>query len=201
MQITDILAQTGGLQSMARELGVSETEAASGASALVPAILGGFKKQAQSQPAGLEGLGGLLGQLGGGGLLDDVLSPQPTDVEPRQRRTRSDIRLQGREPHGRGKRGFTIGTRLIHAQEDAADAGDAGRRLHGEAAGRRSRGAALVVRRRARRHAGQCVRRPGRRRRQCSDARPCGGTRLDARPERRRQSAGRHPADGWKGNA
>jgi hypothetical protein len=80
MQITDILAQTGGLQSMARELGVSETEAASGASALVPAILGGFKKQAQSQPAGLEGLGGLLGQLGGGGLLDDVLSPQPTDV-------------------------------------------------------------------------------------------------------------------------
>jgi hypothetical protein len=80
MQITDILAQTGGLQSMARELGVSETQAATGASALVPAILGGFKKQAQSQPAGLEGLGGLLGQLGGGGLLDDVLSPQPTDV-------------------------------------------------------------------------------------------------------------------------
>ena len=80
MQITDILAQVGGLQSIAKELGVSETEAASGAEALVPAILGGFKKQAQSQPAGLEGLGGLLGQLGGGGLLDNVLAPQPTDV-------------------------------------------------------------------------------------------------------------------------
>ena len=80
MQITDILAQMGGVQSMARELGVSETEVASGAAALVPAILGGFKKQAQSQPAGLEGLGGLLGQLGGGGLLDNVLAPQPTDV-------------------------------------------------------------------------------------------------------------------------
>jgi hypothetical protein len=80
MQITDILAQMGGLESMARELGVSETQAASGAAALVPAILGGFKKQAQSQPTGLEGLGGLLGQLGGGGLLDDVLSPQPTNV-------------------------------------------------------------------------------------------------------------------------
>ncbi len=79
MQITDILAQLGGLQSIARELGVSETQAASGAEALVPAILGGFKKQAQSQPAGLEGLGGLLGQLGGGGLLDQVLAPQPTD--------------------------------------------------------------------------------------------------------------------------
>ena len=80
MQITDILAQMGGLQSMARELGVSETQAASGAAALLPAILGGFKKQTQAQPTGLEGLGGLLGQLGGGGLLDDVLSPQPTNV-------------------------------------------------------------------------------------------------------------------------
>jgi hypothetical protein len=80
MQITDILAQTGGLQSIARELGVSEPQAASGAAALLPAILGGFKKQAQSTPTGLEGLGGLLGQLGGGGLLDDVLSPQPTNV-------------------------------------------------------------------------------------------------------------------------
>jgi hypothetical protein len=80
MQITDLLAQTGGLRSIAKELGVSETEAASGAAALAPAILGGFKKQAQSQPSGLEGLGGLLGKLGGGGLLDDVLAPQPTNV-------------------------------------------------------------------------------------------------------------------------
>jgi hypothetical protein len=80
MQITDILAQMGGLQSMARELGVSESQAASGAEALLPAILGGFKRQAQAQPSGVEGLGGLLGQLGGGSLLDQVLAPQPTDV-------------------------------------------------------------------------------------------------------------------------
>ena len=80
MQITDILAQMDGLQSMARELGVSEAQAASGAETLIPAILGGFKKQAQAQPTGLAGLGGLLGQLGGGGLLDNVLAPQPTDV-------------------------------------------------------------------------------------------------------------------------
>src|SRR5512147_42926 len=80
MQITDILGQMGGLKSMANELGVTESQAASGAAALIPAILGGFKKQAQSQPSGIEGLGGLLGQLGGGGLLDDVLSPQPTNV-------------------------------------------------------------------------------------------------------------------------
>ncbi len=80
MQITEMLAQMGGLQSIAKELGVSEKQAASGAEALAPAILGGFKKQAQSQPSGLEGLGGLLGKLGGGGLLDDVLGPQPTNV-------------------------------------------------------------------------------------------------------------------------
>lgn len=80
MQISDLLAQMGGLQSLAQELGVSETQAESGAAALLPAILGGFKKQAQSQPEGIAGLGGLLQQLGGGSLLDNVLAPQPTDV-------------------------------------------------------------------------------------------------------------------------
>jgi len=82
MQITDILNQTGGLQSIARELGISESEAASGAAALAPAILGGFQNQAQNQPGGAEGLGGLLGQLGGGDLMDNVVQPQPTDVAP-----------------------------------------------------------------------------------------------------------------------
>ena len=49
MQITDILAQMGGLQSIAKELGVSETQATSAAEALAPAILGGFKKQAEQR--------------------------------------------------------------------------------------------------------------------------------------------------------
>jgi hypothetical protein len=80
MNITEILDQLGGVQSMASELGISTSQAQSGAAALLPAILGGFKKQAQAQPAGLDGLGGLLGQLGGGGLLDAVLAPEPTDV-------------------------------------------------------------------------------------------------------------------------
>ena len=79
MQPTDILAQTGGLQAMARELGISENQAATGSSALLPAILGGFQKQA-AQPNGIQGLGGLLGNLGGGGLIDDVVSPHPTNV-------------------------------------------------------------------------------------------------------------------------
>ena len=80
MQLTDILAQMGGLQSVAKELGVSPQQAQSGAAALLPAILGGFKKQAQAQPTGLDGLGGILNQLGGGGLLDNVLGAQPTDT-------------------------------------------------------------------------------------------------------------------------
>jgi hypothetical protein len=80
MEITDLLAQMGGVSSMARDLGVSESQATAGAQALLPAILGGFKKQAQAQPSGLKGFGSLLGQLGGSGLLDNVLSDQATDV-------------------------------------------------------------------------------------------------------------------------
>ena len=81
MQITEMLAHIGGLQSMARELGVSEADATLGVDALMPAILGGIRKQAQGEKAdGLTGLGGLLGKLGGGGLLDEVLAPAPTNV-------------------------------------------------------------------------------------------------------------------------
>ncbi len=80
MQVMDILSQLGGLQSVAKELRVDESQVTAGAAALMPALLGGFKKQAQAQPSGLDGLAGMLGQLGGGGLLDEVLSPQPTNV-------------------------------------------------------------------------------------------------------------------------
>ncbi|WP_423603141.1 DUF937 domain-containing protein [Sphingomonas sp. MS122] len=80
MNLTDILAQAGGIESMARDLGVPPEVARTGADALLPAILGGFKKQAQGS-GGLEGLGGLLGQLGGGELLDAVLGAQPTPVD------------------------------------------------------------------------------------------------------------------------
>lgn len=76
MQVTDLLAQLGGLKQIAGELGVSEQQAASGAAALAPAILGGLKKQA----SGGADLGGLLGQLGGTALLDDVLATHPTDA-------------------------------------------------------------------------------------------------------------------------
>ncbi|MFY8076769.1 MAG: DUF937 domain-containing protein [Sphingorhabdus lacus] len=81
MDIASILKQTGAIGQVAQQLGVNEQVAETGAAALLPAILGGFKKTTQAQPGGLEGLGGLLGQLGGGGLFDSVISPEPTPVE------------------------------------------------------------------------------------------------------------------------
>lgn len=76
----DILNQVGGVGAIARELGVDEGTAQAGAAALLPAVLGGFKGQAQANPSGLEGLVGMLGGMGGGGLLDSVLAPAPTNV-------------------------------------------------------------------------------------------------------------------------
>ena len=81
MDIGGILKQTGAIGSIAKQLGVNEQVAQMGAEALLPSILGGFKKQTKAQPAGIEGLGGLLGHLGGGGLFDAVPAPEPTPVE------------------------------------------------------------------------------------------------------------------------
>jgi hypothetical protein len=81
MDMMSVLKQSGAMGSIAQQLGVNEQMAELGAGALLPAILGGFKKTAQAQPTGMDGLGGILGQLGGGGLLDSVLSPEPTPVE------------------------------------------------------------------------------------------------------------------------
>lgn len=81
MNIAEMLAQSGALTSAAQELGIPPGIAATGAAALLPAILGGFKRQAQAQPSGVDGLGGLLQQMGGGGLLEAVVGPQATPVE------------------------------------------------------------------------------------------------------------------------
>lgn len=81
MDIAGMLAQSGALDSAARELGIDPQTAAMGASVLLPAILGGFKNQATAAPGGLGGLGSILGSLGGGGLLDAVTGAQPTPVD------------------------------------------------------------------------------------------------------------------------
>lgn len=80
MDYNELLSGTGGLQSMARELGLKEEEAASGAEALLPALMGGFQKKVEAEPEGVAGLAGMLGQLGGGSLLDNLLANEPTDL-------------------------------------------------------------------------------------------------------------------------
>jgi hypothetical protein len=81
MDMMSILNQAGGIGAIARELGVDEGTAQTGAAALLPAVLGGFKGQAQAHPEGLGGLIGMLGGMGGGGLLQSVLAPEPTNVD------------------------------------------------------------------------------------------------------------------------
>lgn len=83
MDMLDMLKASGGLDAISSELGIDQSSAAAGAEALLPAVMGGFKKRGQAGGAGEAGLGdlvGMLGGLGGGGLLDNVLASEPTDV-------------------------------------------------------------------------------------------------------------------------
>lgn len=73
MQVNDILSQMGGVSSIANQLGLEESQTQRGAEALLPALLGGFKKQLQTQPNAIESIGGLLGQLGGSDFLSRTL--------------------------------------------------------------------------------------------------------------------------------
>jgi len=92
MNISQMLQQTGAVEAISRELGVDATTAQAGATALLPSILSGFQNPvAASEAQGTAGafpdmgaLGGLLGsigKLGGGGLLDNVTSNQPTEID------------------------------------------------------------------------------------------------------------------------
>ncbi|MES2056127.1 MAG: DUF937 domain-containing protein [Pseudomonadota bacterium] len=81
MNIMDIINQAGGISAISSQLGIDEGTAQAGAAALLPAILGGMKGQAQQHPDGLSGLAGILGSLGGGGLLANILAPGASDVD------------------------------------------------------------------------------------------------------------------------
>lgn len=89
MTLGDMLKQTGALEAIARELGIDRQSAQAGAAALLPALIGGLRKQAQMEAggpaAGGGGLPGLLGSLGGSGLLEAVTARQPTPREPGNR--------------------------------------------------------------------------------------------------------------------
>ena len=96
MNIEQMLEQTQAVDAISRELGVDPTTAKAGAAALLPSILSGFQNpvtasgQAPVQGGtpgsafpSLDGPDGVLGTirgLGGGALLDNVISTEPTDV-------------------------------------------------------------------------------------------------------------------------
>ena len=89
MEMLDAISQEGGIEAVSRELGVDRQTAQTGVSALLPAVLEGLRGHTGAigggQSAGglgnLGGLGALLGSLGGGGLLSNVLAPEPTNVD------------------------------------------------------------------------------------------------------------------------
>jgi hypothetical protein len=80
MQLMELINAAGGVSAIAQQVGISEKEAKDGSAALLPALLGGFKKQATGRN-GLDGLTSLLSSVGGGGLLDDVVSPGPSNID------------------------------------------------------------------------------------------------------------------------
>ncbi len=80
MDLMNALAQAGGVEAISRELGIDQATAQSGMSALLPAVADGMRGQAAG-PQGFGGLGAILGQLGGGGLLSNVLGTErPTST-------------------------------------------------------------------------------------------------------------------------
>jgi hypothetical protein len=93
MNINQMLQQTGAVEAISRQLGVDPATAHAGAAALLPSILSGFQNPVASSEApaaasafpglsgGLGGLLGTIGDLGGAGLLENVTSEEPTQVD------------------------------------------------------------------------------------------------------------------------
>ena len=83
MNINELLPP-GALDALASQLGVPHDEARRGAEALMPSVLAGMGSQLGGAPGNGTvaggGLEGLIGQLGGGQLADNVVGPAPTEA-------------------------------------------------------------------------------------------------------------------------
>lgn len=87
MDLPSAFESNGGVDAVSRDLGVDRQTASKGIGALLPSVLEGIRGQAKGgadtgAPAagGIGGLLSMLGSLGGGGLLNNVLGSEPTDV-------------------------------------------------------------------------------------------------------------------------
>lgn len=73
MNLNDLLPN-GGIEALASQLGVPPEQARRGAEALLPSVLGGMGDNQA-------GLGAQVDALGGAGLADNVVGPEPTRVD------------------------------------------------------------------------------------------------------------------------
>lgn len=86
MNLSQALQDSGAINAMARQFGVDDATAQKAANAMLPAIVAGLGRDHVGRGGARDGgglqdiLGGALG--GGGGLLDQVLSPQATSPAP-----------------------------------------------------------------------------------------------------------------------
>jgi hypothetical protein len=79
---TEQLLPPGGLDAIASQLGVPREQAQQGAQALLPATLGAMGDKAGGVGAPDAGpLESELSSLGGAGLADNVIGPEPTDID------------------------------------------------------------------------------------------------------------------------
>lgn len=81
MNVGEMLPQ-GALAALAKQLGIAPEQAERGAEALLPSIVGGMGDAAGGHAVpGATDLETLLTGLGGGGLADNVIGPEVTDVD------------------------------------------------------------------------------------------------------------------------
>lgn len=74
------LRRSGGVNALARQIGVTPLEATAGVEALLPFLLGGFREIGNSA-TGLSGLLARLDLLGDGNLAAEVLGPGPLSTQ------------------------------------------------------------------------------------------------------------------------
>lgn len=85
MDMLATLRRSGGIEALARELGIPSAAAAAGTEALLPAIVAGFRQHRDTEgggEAGLSAVATMLEGLGGGSLAAAVMGPDAADFAP-----------------------------------------------------------------------------------------------------------------------
>jgi len=80
MDLLAVLRRSGGIDAVARQIGVPPPQVAAGIDTLLPALLASLRSYAQQQGGGHVGIAGLLAMvnaLGNGQLAADVMGPGP----------------------------------------------------------------------------------------------------------------------------